>query len=185
MLVLNRRSGESIIIEPDVRAMVLSIEEGRVWFQLHGLGTVSDLRLSATVVSVAEARLEIGPLVSVDFDAAGVRLRSAPTSHPAAAMQAGLSISRRVGERVEIDDEVWIEIGTLPKGNPSVAFGGVGVGEPFTLAVIRPSGSYVRIGVDAPNRRVYREELWDAVRMTKQDAGAEVPAETLAEAAPG
>lgn len=164
MLVLNRRPGETIIIEPDIRVTVLSIGDGRVWLGLHAPGTVPDLRLSATVMSPTEARLEIGPLLALEIDGAGVHMTSAPASHPAAAMQAGLSLTRREGERLEIDGGLWVLVGTLPKGNPSITFGGPSIGEELTIAVIRPAGNYVRIGVDAPNRRIYREELWETVR---------------------
>lgn len=176
MLVLNRRPGESIIIEPDIRATVLSVGDGRAWIGFHAPGILPDLRLTATVVSPEEARLEIGPLVSLEFGGDGVHMQSAPPSHPAAEMQAGISLCRGVGQRIDIDDGLWLEVGSLPKGNPSIAFGGLDVGEPFTIAIIRPAGSYVRIGVEAPGRRVYREELWETVRESALDADA-APAE--------
>jgi sRNA-binding carbon storage regulator CsrA len=65
---------------------------------------------------------------------------------------------------VEIGEDLWVAIASISKGNPCVTFGGKAIGDPFSITLIRPAGSYVRLGVDAPNRRVYREELWDFVQ---------------------
>jgi sRNA-binding carbon storage regulator CsrA len=168
MLVLNRRPGESIIIEPDLRLTVLSVTERRVWIGVWPSATSPALRISATVLSDLEARLEIGPLSSVSFDGDVVRIVAAGAEHPASAQQAGLAINRTLGQRV--------------KGNPSLTFGGEAVGDELTITLIRPAGSYVRIGVDAPMRRVYREELWESVQAA-QAGGLEGTDSAAADAA--
>ena len=164
MLVLNRRPGESIIIEPDLRVTVLSVTDRRVWIGLRSAGTVPSLRVSATVVSADEARLEIGPLSCVTFEHDAVRVETAPEEHPGHSSQAGLAINRKLDQRVEVGSDLWISVVSVAKGNPCISFGGPAVGEELSVTLIRPAGSYVRLGVDAPSRRVYREELWEAVR---------------------
>lgn len=164
MLVLNRRPGESIVIEPDLRVTVLSVTDRRVWIGLRVPGGLPELRVSATIVSPDEARLEVVPMASVEFDGDRVRITTPPDGAAAIAARAGLALDRKAGERLEIGDDLWIAIASISKGNPTVTFGGEAIGDAFSLTLIRPAGSYVRLGVDAPNRRVYREELWDAVK---------------------
>ncbi len=164
MLVLNRRPGESIIIEPDLRMTVLSLADRRVWIGLSAPGAFPELRVSATVVSPGEARLEIVPTSSIVFEEGRVRVTTAPEGAPATAVRAGLAVDRKPGESVEVGDDLWVAVASISKGNPSLTFGGKTIGDAFSVTLIRPAGSYVRLGVDAPNRRVYREELWEVVQ---------------------
>jgi sRNA-binding carbon storage regulator CsrA len=163
MLVLNRRPGESIIIEPDLRMTVLSLSDRQVWIELSA-PSFPELRVSATAISPEEARLEIVPTSSIAFDGGRVRVTTAPEGAAASTVRAGLAIDRKPGESVEVGDDLWVAVASVSKGNPSLQFGGKAIGDAFGVTLIRPAGSYVRLGVDAPNRRVYREELWDAVR---------------------
>ncbi|HVC13845.1 MAG TPA: carbon storage regulator [Acidimicrobiales bacterium] len=171
MLVLNRRPGETIVIEPDLRVTVLSVADRRVWIGLRS-SAFPELRVSATAVSTTEARLEIVPISSVEFDGTRVRVTTAGDGDAAMAAHAGLALDRRPGERVEVGDGLWVAIASISKGNPAVTLGGQAIGEAVSITLIRPAGNYVRLGVDAPNRRVYREELWDVVQ-----AVAPVPAD--------
>lgn len=182
MLVLNRRPGESIIIEPDLRVTVLSVTDRRVWIGMRSASAFPELRVSATAISPNEARLEIVPMSSVVFDGDRVRITTGAEGDAANAARAGLAVDRKPGERVEVGDELWVAVASVSKGNPSITFGGSAIGDEFSITLIRPAGSYVRLGVDAPNRRVYREELWDVVQAsggTQQGSDA-----VLATAAP-
>ncbi len=164
MLVLNRRPGESIIIEPHLRLTVLSLTDRRVWIGLSTPGAFPELRVSATVVSPEQARLEIVPTSSIVFDGDRVRITTAPQGATATTVRAGLAVDRRPGESVEVGDDMWVAVGAISRGNPSLEFGGDAIGSTFSVTLIRPAGSYVRLGVDAPDRRVYREELWNVVQ---------------------
>jgi len=175
MLVLNRRPGESIVIEPDLRVTVLSVSDRRVWIGLT-CSAFPELRVSATVVSPDEARLEIAPMSSVVFEGQRVRVVPAVEGDPATSARAGIAVDRKPGERVEVGDGLWVAVAAISKGNPSVSFGGEAIGEAFTITLIRPAGSYVRLGVDAPDRRVYREELWDVVHAAAGNDGEPPPA---------
>lgn len=163
MLVLNRRPGESVIIEPDVHVTVLSVADRRVRISVRAPG-VPPLRVSATVVSANEARLEIGPLESVSFADDAIRVRTASDAHAASDAQAALAVNCTVGSRVAVGDDLWVGVAAVSKGNPCVAFGGPAIGDEVRITLIRPAGSYVRLGVEAPDRRVYREELLTAMR---------------------
>ncbi len=170
MLVLNRRPGESIVIEPDLRVTVLSVTDRRVWIGVRAEDAFSELRVTASVVSPTEARLEIVPTSAVHFDGDRVRVTRASDGDAAVAVRAGVAIDRRAGERVEVGEDLWVAVGSVSKGNPAITFGGKAIGSAFTLTLIRPAGTYVRLGVDAPDRRVYREELWDVVRASSGSA---------------
>lgn len=163
MLVLNRRPGESIVIEPDLRVTVLSVADRRVWIGVGAEGRIAPMRLSASVVGTADTRIEIGPLSSISFDDGAVRAEMATEGHPADRSHAGLAIDRKIGERIEVGTDLWIAPAAVSKGNPCITLGGPLIGEELSITVIRPAGSYVRLGVDAPTRKVYREELWEAV----------------------
>ncbi|WP_320669668.1 carbon storage regulator CsrA [Patulibacter defluvii] len=64
-----------------------------------------------------------------------------------------LIISRRVGEKVLIGDDV-------------------------VVSVVEVNGQTVRIGIDAPRSLpVYREELWAAIRDENRAAAATIPDE--------
>jgi sRNA-binding carbon storage regulator CsrA len=175
MLVLNRRPGESIVIEPDLRLTVLSVIDRRVWIGMTASGTCGELRVSATVVSPTEARLEIVPMSSVEFEGDRVRITTDGDQGAASAARVGLAIDRAPGERVEVGDDLWVEVASISKGNPTITFGGSAIGDELSITLIRPAGSYVRLGVDAPNRRVYREELWDAVQASEDPRAAVGP----------
>jgi sRNA-binding carbon storage regulator CsrA len=169
MLVLNRRPGESIIIEPDLRMTVLSLADRRVWIGLSAPGAFPELRVAASVVSAQEVRLEIVPTSSIVIEEGRVRVRAAPEGTAATAVRAGLAVDRKPGESIEVGDDLWISVASISNGNPSLEFGGKAIGDAFSVTLIRPAGSYVRLGVDAPNRRVYREELWDVVGAPSDD----------------
>lgn len=175
MLVLNRRPGESIIIEPDMELTVLSVADRRVWISLDAPGTVPSLRVSASAVTASEGRLEIGPVASIDFDGDDVRITTGEEGHPAGALQATVALHRLAGQRVRVGDDFYVGIASLSKGNPCVAFGGPAIGDEVRVTLIRPAGNYVRLGVDAPERRVYRKELWEVVQ-----AGDQPPVPLLA-----
>jgi carbon storage regulator len=63
-----------------------------------------------------------------------------------------LNVSRRVGEKVVIGEDVVVE-------------------------VLEVTGSIVRLGIQAPRSvKIYRQEIWDAVRSENQAAAAADPA---------
>lgn len=171
MLVLNRRAGESIVIEPDICVTVRSVTEQRVWIEIAS-SSMPAFGVSAWGLSESEARMEIRPVASVTFDAGAVRVSTAPPDHPASACRAGLTVTRPLGTRVHVGTDAWVSVTAMAMGNPCLHFGGpaLGAGE-LGVTLIRPARSYVRLGVEAPGRRVFREELWSA----SQEARAAVP----------
>jgi sRNA-binding carbon storage regulator CsrA len=170
MLVLNRRPGESIVIEPDVTVTVLSIADRRVWLRLESPG-LPPVRISASALSPTEGRLEIGPLAAVAFDGGDVQVTTGGDDHPATTAQATVAVNRLVGEHVLVGSGLRVGLASLSKGNPCISFGGRSIGGEVRITLIRPAGSYVRLGVDAPDRRVYRSELWEVVQAGQQAAG--------------
>ncbi|MDA8074929.1 MAG: carbon storage regulator [Actinomycetota bacterium] len=191
MLVLNRRPGESIIIQPDLRVTVLSLTDRRVWIGLSAPGAFPELRISAAVVAPERVRLEIVPTSSIVFDGDRVRITAAPQGTAATTVRAGLAVDRNPGEAVEVGDDLWVAVTSISKGNPTLEFGGDAIGDAFRVTLIRPAGSYVRLGVDAPERRVYREELWNVVRapdasgLVEAHHAPELPEDVTAASAPG
>lgn len=187
MLVLNRRPGESIIIEPGVIVTVLSVAERRVWIRVDA-PEMAPLRISAVLGAPTEARLEVGPLAGVSFDDGGVSVTVGHPSHAAAALGATLALNCRPGEGVTVAGGARVGIASVAKGNPCVALSGTAIGGELRLTLIRPAGNYVRLGVDAPDRRVFRRELWDSVQArdgADRPAAVTRPRETVPLAEPG
>lgn len=173
MLVLNRRPGESIIIERDISVRVDSASDRKAWLCVEAPGVDTPVRLAASVVAEDEVRFEVGAPASVSFDADGVRVEVGDASHPASAAQATIALNLRAGQSVAIGDGLRVGIGPMNRSNPCVSLEGPLMGSDVRITVIRQVGSYVRLGVDAPGRRVYRKELWDEVVGANQAAAGE------------
>ncbi len=52
---------------------------------------------------------------------------------------------------------------TTDHSRPYLVLGGPAIDTELKIAFIRPVGNSVRLGVDAPGRRIYRKELWEAL----------------------
>jgi sRNA-binding carbon storage regulator CsrA len=173
MLVLNRRPGESIIIEPGLVVTVLSVAERRVWIAVDGPGLPA-LRACAVATGATSARLEVGPVAAVSYEGESVSVAIATGDHPAVAPVATLALSRNPGERILLDQQAWVGIASVAKGNPCLELGGADLDPEVRITLIRPAGNYVRLGVDAPERRVYRRELWESVQAGEPPSGGAV-----------
>ncbi|MGH9082841.1 MAG: carbon storage regulator [Acidimicrobiales bacterium] len=173
MLVLNRRPGESIVIEQGIHLTVLSVTDHRAWLGIEAPGVDPPVRVSATAVSEDGARLEIGAPTSIAVDGDDVRVEVGGEGHPSLATQATFSLARRVGQSLAVGDGLRVGIGSVAKGNPCLTIEGPSFGSGVRITLIRPAGSYVRIGVEAPDRRVYRKELWDDVVAANRAAAGE------------
>lgn len=173
MLVLNRRPGESIVIEHDVHVSVLSVSDRKVWLSIEAPGVDPPVRFSATAVSETEARIEIGAPVSVSIGEGDAHVEVASPGHPAIEAQATVGLNRRIGESVAVGASLRVGLGSLAKGNPTLAIDGPTIAPGLRITLIRPVGSYVRIGVEAPDRRVYRKELWDDVMAANRAAAGD------------
>lgn len=163
MLVLNRRAGESIVVEDGILLGVTRIESKKVWLSVEAPGARHPVHLSASSISPSEARVEIAAPRRARVDGDGVHVELADPGDPLLRSRATLSANRTLEERIFVDDDLVVGIGPMPKGGPCLTLGGALIGQAFAVTVIRHVGSYARIGLDAPGRRVYRRELWDEV----------------------
>ena len=173
MLVLNRRPGESIVIERGIHLTVLSVTDRKVWLCIEAPGVEPPVRVSATAISEEEARLEIGAPTALGLHGDDIRVEVGGEGHPALATQATFSLNRTVGQSLSVGDGLQVGIGSVAKGNPCITLDGPTIGSGVRITLIRPAGSYVRIGVEAPDRRVYRKELWDDMVTANQAAAGE------------
>lgn len=176
MLVLNRRPGESIVIEPDLRVTVLSVANHKVWIGFDAAGSGHGVNLCASPATSSDARLELAPVRAVEFVGDGVRVSVGEGDHPSVRACSTLAVQRALGQRVEVGDALWVAVGAMSKGNATLRFGGDAVGDELGITLIRPAGSYVRVGVEAPGRRVYRQELWEVVQRGSGTRPAASPA---------
>lgn len=190
VLVLNRRPGESVLIEGDLVITVLSARERAVWLKVAGPEIARPLLLGVSAVSTNETRLEIAAPIAATVDESGVCVELAGPDHPAVASRTTLSLVLLAGNRVNVGAKLEVGVAPSEHGHPCLVLGGPAIGPELRVACIRPAGSCVRLGVDAPGRRVYRMELWEALVAANQAAaGAEddlfeftlsqVPAETV------
>ncbi len=202
MLVLNRRPGESIVVEHGIRLTVLSVADHKVWLVLEAPGLRGPVHLSAAVLSEHEVRLEVGAPSAARIGDGGVCLELSPGTRGDRPAEATLSLLRQVGTSVAVVEDVdaagapagvppagevatgdgaaagerlRITVASVAKGNPCLRLTGPSIGFPLDVTVLRAVGSYVRVGIDAPaERRVYRKELWDdMVAANRAAAGGE------------
>jgi sRNA-binding carbon storage regulator CsrA len=185
MLVLNRRPGESIVIEHGVHVSVLSVSDRKVWLCLEAPDVDPPVRFSASAISDTEARIEIGAPVSVSIEDGGVHVEVAHPGHPAIESQATVGLNRRLGESIGVGGNLRVGLGSLAKGNPTLAIEGPSIAPGLRITLIRPVGSYVRIGVEAPDRRVYRKELWDDVMAANRAAAGDDELSAMLSGGPG
>lgn len=156
MLVLNRRPGEAILVEPDIRIKVVSVLERKATLAMSSGTLPAPVQVSASLTN-GLARLEVGPLAGVSFED-GVHVDIASDKHPRPHAQAALVICCQLNEEIEVGSGLLIAV-TATKGSPRITFSGPDIGEPFSVVVIRPATSSARFGIDAAGRKVYREEL--------------------------
>lgn len=170
MLVLNRRPGESVLIEDDLVVTVLSARESTVWLRVLSPKITLPFLLGVSAISPTETRLEIGAPISATFDEHGARVEVGGPDHPSVAAKTTLSLVLRPGHRLNV--AALLEVGVAPseRGHPCIVLGGPAIGPEVRVACIRPVRSCVRLGIDAPGRRVYRMELWEALVAENQAA---------------
>lgn len=184
MLVLNRRGGESIVIDHGIEVMVLSVSDRKVWLGIEAPDLSVPVRLSAVALSDKAVRIEIGAprRVAVDDE---IRIEVASSTHPSFASHGVVGFTRLIGQSITVtpcigdgdagsatSSDVKIGVASLAKGNPSLSIEGPRIGTGVRVTVVRQTGSYVRIGVEAPGRRVYRKELWEEVVSANRVAAA-------------
>ncbi len=175
MLVLNRRPGESIVVEGGIHVTVSSVVDRKVYLRVTAPGLDQPLRLSSAAVSEEDVRVEVGSPTSVRIGPDEVHVDVAGDDEPAVAVDAMLSVVRRIGESVTIGDGLTITVAAISKGNPCLVITGPAIGFSVTVTVLRTMGSYVRVGIDAPSdRRVFRKELWDDVAAANRAAAGDL-----------
>jgi sRNA-binding carbon storage regulator CsrA len=173
VLVLNRRQGESIVVEGCVVVRVLSVKGRTVWLQIAPRDHPT-LVLAAAVHSPDTMRLEIAAPSSYMSDDGGIRVELAQSVHAAAQARATVSFLCGARQRVSVGDRIELAVSPSDREHPNLALRGSAIGDELRLALIRPIGNCIRIGVDAPGRRVYRKELWEALVAENTAAAEEV-----------
>lgn len=161
MLVLNRHFGESIIIEGGISVTVLSAKDRTVWLKVEGDVLYPPLFLGALGTSPTSMRLSIGSPLSMLVAEAGIRVALASGDHPSRPSQTLVSFECRTGDEVFVDNGIVLGVKATEHEHPNLILSGESLGEAVALAFIKPFGNWVRLGVDAPGRRVYRKELWE------------------------
>ncbi len=160
MLVLNRRPGGSIIIDPDIKLTVLSVVDHQVRIGLRSARVDPMLCVRAAVVAPTTVRVELGPMAAVSVEGDTVQVTLPERDRRVLRPDAVLAIDRQSGERIEIGGELWVSPSVTSDGFPCLTYGGRVIGERFSITAIRPQGGGVRLGIDAPARKVVREEIW-------------------------
>lgn len=163
VLVLNRRPGESILVEDDIDISVLRGGNESMWLRIASPKIAPSVLLGATAVSTSELRLEIGAPRKAWIDEEGVHVEVAEGAHPAVAGHATISFFCRPGQIAKVGAGLELGVGPTERGHTCLTLDGPAIGVQIRLALIRLSKSCVRLGVDAPGRRVYRKELWEAL----------------------
>lgn len=175
MLVLRRRAQEAIVFEGGLTITLTDIVDHRAWLAFGA---------PAIPQPVAVATLGVGP----DGICLGIRSprevrHSGGTTSVAlervepGAADTVLLVNKRLGERLAFEG-IDLDVSSLDQGRAVLSASVVGMSGPVGVSVFSVSGAEVKIGIAAPDDvRVYREEVWLAMRSANQGAAVWSPAD--------
>ena len=180
MLVLRRRAQEAIIFEGGLTLTLAEVADHRAWIAFRAPSIPVPVVVTSTVTSITTAcigvrsptavRYERGTThVSVAAWSAGVPPGSGRADDPVDP-SAVLLVNASVGERL-VTDGITLAVGAIEQARVVLEATVAGIEATIGVSVFAVSGAEVKIGIAAPDdMRVYREEVWLAMRSANEAA---------------
>jgi carbon storage regulator len=174
MLVLRRRAHEAIVFEGGMLVTLLDVLDHRAWLAFSAASIPVTIVISSIAVGpelaciavqspVAVSQSERVTTVTID-DGTGGRKNDAV-----------LLLNRAIGEEI-VFPGLTLRVASLDQGRPVLAATVAELDAPVGVSVFSVSGAEVKIGIDAPDHiRVYREEVWLAMRSENERAATWTP----------
>lgn len=160
MLILRRRPQEAIVVDGGLAITVVEILEHRAWLRFGAPAIPVAPVIASFAVGPGAACIGIRTPATIAREPGIVRV----TLDPSAGADAVLLVNVAPGERVELPG-VHLELRAIDEGRPVLEVLVDDAPSSIGVTVCSVSGTEAKIGIDAPaDVRVYREELWTAIR---------------------
>jgi len=174
LLVLRRRAQEAIVFDGGLVVTLVEVVDHQAWLSFAAPSTPVPVVVAPLGVSGERACVGVrSPLEIVPANGSTAVRVGAPGS----GSDAVLLVNRSVGERLAFEG-IDLEVTSLDQGRVVLSAIVPGMGSAIGVSVFSVSGSEVKIGIAAPDEvRVYREEVWLAMRSANEQAAEWSPSD--------
>lgn len=186
MLVLRRRAREAIVFEGGLTLTLAEVADHRAWISFSAPSIPSPVVVTSTVTGTTTACIGVKAPAAIRYEDRATHVRVAvpqdsdgtsATSSPDPS--AVLLVNASVGDCV-VTDGLTLTVGAIEQARVVLEATVLGIDATIGVSVFAVSGAEVKIGIAAPeDMRVYREEVWLAMR-SANEAAAGWSAEDLA-----
>ena len=179
MLVLRRRAREAVVFEGGLTLTLAEVADHRAWIAFSGPSIPVPVVVTSTVTSPSTACIGVRAPATVGYadHVTHVRIAApeplpAPGAPPPPAPSAVLLVNATIGDRV-VTEGLSLVVGAIEQARVVLEATVAGIDATVGVSVFAISGAEVKIGIAAPeDMRVYREEVWHAMRSANEAAAA-------------
>ncbi|MCU1492394.1 MAG: hypothetical protein JWO62_158 [Acidimicrobiaceae bacterium] len=179
MLVLRRRAQEAIVFEGGLVLTLVDVIDHRAWLSFASPTIPVPVVVSALSTGPGTACIAVRSPASIarHGNVISMMLEEPAKAASEVASDAVLLVNRSLGDRL-VFDGLSLEVASLDQGRAVLAARVAEVEGAVGVSVFSVSGVEVKIGIDAPSDvRVFREEIWRAMRSANEDAAAWSPSD--------
>lgn len=177
MLVLRRRAREAVVFEGGLTLTLAEVVDHRAWIAFSAPSIPVPVVVTSTVTSPSTACIGVQAPATVDYAERATHVRiaapeppPAPGTPPPPAPSAVLLVNATVGDRV-VAEGLSLVVGAIEQARVVLEATVAGIDATVGVSVFAISGAEVKIGIAAPeDMRVYREEVWLAMRSANEAA---------------
>jgi carbon storage regulator len=171
VLVLRRRAQEAIVFEGGLVVTLVDVTDHRAWLAFSSPSIPARVVVSTLGITPETTCVAVRSPASVTHDGRVTSVSVSADDGPSDD-DTVLLVNRRLGERIDFDG-LGLEVASIDQGRTVLRASVAEVEGPVGVSVFSVSGSEVKIGIDAPDTvRVYREEVWHAMRTANEGAAA-------------
>lgn len=173
MLVLRRRAQESIVFEGGLLVTLADVIDHRAWLAFSAPTIPVPVVLAPLGVVGGKARIGLRSPCSIAQEGTTTTVSLAAAPRPAVGdPETVLVLGRELGARVSLAG-LELTVAAIEQDRSVLQVEVAELASPVGVSVFSVSGTEVKIGIDAPEVvRVYREEVWMAMRNANQEAAA-------------
>ncbi|MDA8291643.1 MAG: carbon storage regulator [Actinomycetota bacterium] len=167
MLVLRRRAHEAIVFDGGLVVTLADVVDHQAWLSFAAPSMPVPVVVAPLGATAERACVAVRAPLEVRRDS---RTTTVLVGDPGAGDDTVLLVNASVGDRVAFDG-LSLEVSSLDQGRVVLGARVPEISSPIGVSVFSVSASEVKIGIAAPDDvRVYREEVWLAMRSANQEA---------------
>ncbi len=169
MLVLRRRAQEAIVFDGGLVVTLVDVVDHHAWLSFAAPSVPVPVVVAPLAVTAERACVGVRHPVEIHRADGTTTVR---TGDPAEGDDAVLLLNPALGEHIAFDG-IELEVSSIDQGRVVLSARIAEMRSAVGVSVFSVSGSEVKIGIAAPDDvRVYREEVWLAMRSANQQAAA-------------